>query len=197
MALRTAHGVGAGNLLCVETSPPDELPVGVAAEARCESPADRGPRGTFAPGNTLARRGGLAKAGRGKLSGRLGLASLPEGNEFRPYKTAAATFRRAQCAALAQTIGGGFCGPGPSSIIATAAVMLAWSRFFSDRAAATGDFELASRAGILADRSRVALLTAHELCAREAAARPKKDMLAAFRDSLDADAKTSTDGDGA
>jgi len=199
MTLRTAHGARAGNLLCVEVSPPDELPVGVPGPARVEAPTDRGPGGQFARGNSVSRAGGRAKAGAVKLGVRLGLTHLPEGNAFAPYKRAAATFRRAQCTALAQTVGGGYCGPGPSSIIATAAMMLAWSRYLSDRAAATGDFELASKAGILADRSRVALLTAHELASREALARPKRNMLDAFKDSLDADVKSSTDasGDGA
>jgi hypothetical protein len=78
------------------------------------------------------------------------------------------------------------CGPGPSSIVASAALMLAWSRYFSDKAATTEDADLVIRSARLADQSRQALLTAHELCAREAEARKQTDArgtdpLAAFR----------------
>jgi hypothetical protein len=61
MALRTGHGNGAG-VPHVEVMPADELPVGVPAEARQESPSDRGKAGRFAPGNSLARAGGHAPA---------------------------------------------------------------------------------------------------------------------------------------
>jgi hypothetical protein len=57
--------------------------------------------------------------------------------------------------------------------VASAALALAWSRYFSDVAARTGDAELAVKAVRLGDSSRQALLTAHELCAREAQARPR------------------------
>jgi hypothetical protein len=160
------------------------LPDGVPADARIESPNDRGDGGRFAPGNSLAVKGGHAKRGKAKLTARLGLARLPDSAPFAAYAKSAATFRRVQCAELARTVGGGVCGPGPSSIIASAALALAWSRHFSDLAATTGDHELAMKAIRLGDQSRQALLTAHELCAREAEARPRGpiDPLAAWRD---------------
>jgi hypothetical protein len=110
------------------------------------------------------------------------LKTIPGGSEFRPYKAAAVSFRRAQCVSLAASVGGGFCGPAPSSMVASAALQLAWSRYFSDQAADGGDSELALTASRLADASRQNLLAAHELCAREAMARPKPkhDPLAAF-----------------
>jgi hypothetical protein len=97
---------------------------------------------------------------------------MPADSAFRPYKAAASSFRRAQCAELARAIGGGHCGPGPSSMVASAALQLAWSRFLSDTAAANGDPDMALAASKLADASRNNLLSAHELCAKEAAARP-------------------------
>lgn len=200
MALRHAHGARAANLLCVETSPPDELPTGIPApEPATGGPADQGADGRFRPGNRLSARGGRAKAGKVGLSSRLGLAELAHDAAFAPYRRLAVSFRRAQCQSLAQTVGGGYCGPGPSSIVASAALALAWSRYLSDKAITTGDNDLAMKASSLAERSRTALLTAHELCAREAQARPKKNMLDAFKDSLDADVKSSTGdtGDGA
>lgn len=154
-------------------SPPraDELPAGAPASARADSPGERGEAGRFAPGNGFARAGGKATAGKTRLSARLGLSTLPEGAAFRPYKAAATSFRRAQCAALAATAGGGMCGPGPSSMVASAALQLAWSRYLSDQAAASGNADLALAASRLADASRNNLLSAHELAAREATAR--------------------------
>jgi hypothetical protein len=153
------------------------------ADARPVSPSDRGEAGRFAPGNALARAGGLAKRGKSRLTSRLGLANLPDGDAFAPYRRSAAPFRRVQCSELARSVGGGACGPGPSSVVASAALALAWSRYFSDQAAATGDPELAMRSARLGETSRQHLLAAHELCAREAQARPRGavDPLAAFR----------------
>jgi hypothetical protein len=170
MALRTGHGTGAG-VPRIEVLPANELPAGVPEAPRQESPGDRGQAGRFAPGNSLARRGGAARAGKTRLAERMGLARLPEGSAYRPYKAAAVSFRRAQCAELAKTVGGGICGPGPSSMVASAALQLAWSRYLADAAAESGDPEMAIKASKLADASRQNLLAAHELCAKEARAR--------------------------
>lgn len=170
MSLRAGHGNGAG-VPRVEVMPPDELPEGVPAASRAESPTDRGEAGRFARGNGLARQGGKARAGKTRLADRLGLRSLPAGSDFGPYKASAVSFRRAQCAALAASVGGGYCGPAPSSFVASAALQLAWSRYFSDSAASSGDAELALTASRLADASRQNLLAAHELAAKEATAR--------------------------
>jgi hypothetical protein len=171
VGLRRAHGKGSGALVRVETMPANELPTGEPAQARQERPGDRGERGKFAPGNSMARAGGKALHGKTRLSARLGLSVLPEDAAFRPYKAAASSFRRAHCAELAKTVGGGMCGPGPSSIVASAALALAWSRYLSDLAAKTGEVDLAIKSMRLAETSRQSLLTAHELCAREAVAR--------------------------
>lgn len=173
MTLRKGHGNGAG-VPRVEVLPADELPVGVPGEARTESPRDRAEAGRFARGNALARLGGRARAGKTRLADRLGLRKLPEGAAFAQYKAAAVSFRRAQCAALAANVGGGYCGPAPSSMVASAALQLAWSRYIADEAAIKGDPDLALVASRLADASRQNLLAAHELCAREAASRMKQ-----------------------
>lgn len=171
MTVRKAHGRGSSALVRVETLPADELPPGVPGPARPASPKDRVEGGRFAKGNGVAADGGRALAGKGRLAARLGLAHLPKDASFARYRRTAEAFRRAQCAELASTVGGGICGPGPSSIVASAALALAWSRYLSDLAATSGDPELAIRAVRLGDSSRQALLTAHELCAREAEAR--------------------------
>lgn len=183
MALRSGHGNGAG-VPRIETLPVDELPAGVPGDARHESPSDRGEAGRFAPGNALARVGGHARAGKTRLADRLGLSTLPDGAAFAPYKRAAVSFRRSQCTELARTVGGGVCGPAPSSLVGSAALQLAWSRFLSDVAAQSGDADLALKASRLAEASRQSLLAAHELCAREAESRKKNggpaDPLAQF-----------------
>ena len=172
VTLRRGHGTGAGQPR-VEVMPADELPAGVPDDARVESPHDRGEAGRFAPGNALARLGGRSRAGKTRLADRLGLRRLPAGAAFGPYKASAVSFRRAQCSALARDVGGGHCGPAPSSMVATASLQLAWSRYLSDLAAETGDPDLALTASRLGDASRQNLLAAHELCAREATARPR------------------------
>lgn len=165
--------------------PADELPAGVPARARPQSPSDRGEAGRFARGNTLARLGGAARRGQTRLADRLGLAHLADDAAFRPYRAAAVSFRRAQCAELARTVGGGVCGPAPSSLVASAALQLAWSRYLSDVAATTGDPDLALKASRLAEASRQSLLAAHELCAREALARgSSRDPVADMRARL-------------
>jgi hypothetical protein len=171
MALRTGHGTGAG-VPRVEVLPPDELPDGLPGPSRLISPGDRGDGGRFAPGNGLARVGGKARAGSTRLSRRLGLRELPTGAAFAPYRASAVAFRRAQCAALAASVGGGHCGPAPSSVVASAALQLAWSRYLSDKAAEEGDVAMALASSRLADASRQNLLAAYELCAKEAEARP-------------------------
>ncbi len=154
----------------VEVARADELPAGVPADARVESPADRGELGRFADGNTLAVAGGRARAGHTRLARRVALGETFADPRFDPYARAARAFRRAHVATLARSVGGGFCGPGPASIVASAALQLAGSRFAFE---VLGDMALGSR---LADSSRQNLLAAHELCAREAAARPRDPM---------------------
>jgi hypothetical protein len=87
---------------------------------------------------------------------------------FEPYAKAARGFRVAHVTNLARTVGGGYCGPGPASIVASAALQLAASRFAFE---VLGDLALGSK---LANDSRQGLLAAHELCAREATARSEQ-----------------------
>lgn len=166
MSLRRSHGAAYPEVARV-----DELPAGVPTPAVTASPDDHDERGKFAKGNSMARLGGQARKGKTRLAERLGLKSAPDAAAFRPYKAAAVSFRRAQCNELARVVGGGVCGPGPSSLVASAALQLAWSRYLADKATAEGDADLAIKASKLADASRQNLLAAHELCALEAKAR--------------------------
>jgi hypothetical protein len=171
VTLRTGHGTGAG-VPRIEVLPADELPRGVHAPEHVPSTDERRPDGRWTPGaSTAQREGGRARRSATRLARRLGLAELADDAAFAPYRRAAVDFRRAHCRTLAATVGGGVCGPGPSSIVASAAWQLAASRFLFDQGSAAGDaFKQASQ---LANDSRQNLLAAHELCAREASARPR------------------------
>ncbi len=105
--------------------PVDELPKGAPSNTQQPSRGDFDERGKFARGTALSRQGGKARAGKTRLAERMGLRTLPPGSVFSPYKRATVTFRRAQCAALATSVGGGYCGPAPSSLVAAASLQLA------------------------------------------------------------------------
>ena len=119
MTLRTGHGKGRGTPR-IEVMPPDELPLGVPALPMPDAGGDRGPDGRWASGNEASRRGGQAKRQKVALVSGLGLKGIEAMPGFAPYRRAANAFRRAHCSTLARTVGGGFCGPGPSSMVASA-----------------------------------------------------------------------------
>jgi hypothetical protein len=147
-------------------------PSGVQAETQVPAGDERRPDGTFAPGaRTLQSSGGLTTKATTALARRLGIADLAADSAFASYKRQAVTFRRLKCSELARNVGGGVCGAGPSSIVATAALQLAASRFVFDQAAITGEAKIFAEASRLANDSRQNLMAAHELCAREAEAR--------------------------
>jgi hypothetical protein len=165
VTLRSGHGRGRGQPR-VEVLPADELPKGLQAPALVESTAERTKGGRFAPGaRTVQSAGGQARRGKTRLASKLGLSTVVTDATFEPYKRAAEDFKRTQVTALARGVGGGHCGPAPSSIVASAALQLAASRWAFDR----GDPELGSK---LANDSRQNLLAAHELCAKEAKNKP-------------------------
>jgi len=105
-----------------------------------------------------------ALAGMPVLLRRLGLRQAPEA--LLPYLADAEQFATAEQQRLAQLVGGGVCSPAASSFVQSAALQLAASRC----AFSQGDAMQGSR---LADASRANLLSAHELCAREAELRRK------------------------
>lgn len=171
MALRTGHGAGAG-VPRIEPVPVDELPAGLPAFAGPESRSDRGADGRFQADNSLAKRGGKARAGHTRLARRLRLGESFADPRFEPYAVAARGFRRAQVASLAKSVGGGYCGPAAASMVASASLQLAGSRFAFE---VLGDMKLGSQ---LANDSRQNLLAAYELTAKEAQARPRGKSLA-------------------
>lgn len=173
MALRAGHGAGAGTPR-VEVLPPDELPPPVAAPTCALSGVERRQNGTVASteaARALGRKGGQVKAKRVRLARSLGLSSEALQHEsFTPYRRAASAFRRHHMGELAQQSGGAV-GAGPGSMVASAALQLAASRFLFDQAATSGDPSLFKTASQLSNDSRQNLLAAYELANREAKAR--------------------------
>ncbi len=144
----------------------DELPSGVQAPEQVEAGAERTQSGRFAQGaSTTQRKGGRALKNRTALSHKTGLSSLVALPEFQPYLRQAKAFARHQVTFLANSVGGGTCDAGAASVVTTAALQLAASRFLFDRAAETGDPDLFLKAAKLGDQSRANLLSARELVA--------------------------------
>lgn len=189
MALRSGHGTGKG-VPRIEVLPCDELPVGMPAPA--SRAADRDASGKLIPGpgtSEQARRAALAKHEAASLARLTGLWEAPDGHPFQPYQRLIAKWRDAHMSQLAATVGGGEVGPGPASIVSTAALQLGASRFLHDLGTESGDAKMLLDGSRLADASRQNLLAAHELCAKEAASRPRSSnpvldrILAAGNDS--------------
>lgn len=180
MALRTGHGNGAGAPR-IEVLPANELPQGVQGEALAPHRAERDGKGRFRPGaRTAQSAGGATGRDLPRLARRLALGSTLADPRFAPFAKAAMAFRRQHVTTLARNVGGGHCGTGPSSMVASAALQLAASRFAFE---VLGDLQLGSS---LANASRQNLLAAHELCAKEAASRAKHDPVKAIRERLSA-----------
>jgi hypothetical protein len=172
MALRNGHGNGVG-VPRVEVLPPDELADPIPAAPTELGGVERRQNGTVASkeaARALGKRGGAVKARRVALARSLGLGDVTKMEAFAPYRHAASSFRRHHCADLARQAGGE-CGAAPSSMVASAALQLAASRFLFDMGARTGDAATLKTASQLANDSRQNLLAAYELATREAAAR--------------------------
>ncbi len=172
MALRSGHGNGAG-VPRVEVLPADELPAPVPADEKPLTGVVRRQNGTVATSEAakaLGRRGGEVKAKAVRLARCLGLSVPTDDAVFAPYRRAAAAFRRHHCKELA-AMAGGHCGAAASSIVASAALQLAASRFLFDLGAESGDATILKQASQLANDSRQNLLAAAELATRSASAR--------------------------
>lgn len=173
---------------------PDELPEGVAAPAPDRAgPVRRDKQGRFvgsAAAKAIGARGGHAKAQRSvkrwtkalRVPGPL--AELAEDALMRPFVDEAEKWFVAKCQELADTAGGGVCGAGAAAIVRSAAYKFALSQFYfaaNTRGAIGWDrsdpkmprlrTDVAALAARLSDSARQDLIGAHELAAREAAAR--------------------------
>lgn len=165
----------------IEVLPADELPDGLPAPAG--PPGNRDELGRFSQGaaaSEAGRRGAIAKQESQSLKRLMGLKEPPEDHWYRPYYKLSREWRDGHIAELAATVGGGRVGPGPASIVSTAALQLAAARHIFDTAMTAPGLTEAQRADLilkasrLGDSSRQNILAAHELTVREAEARAKQ-----------------------
>ena len=103
------------------------------------------------------------------LASLLGLWEPPAEHSCAPYTRLAREWRDSHMAQLSATVGGGEVGPGPASVVSSAALQLGASRWLADTGAKAGDAKTLLDASRLANDSRQNLLAAHEL----APARPQ------------------------
>jgi hypothetical protein len=157
-----------------ENKPFDELPQ-PDPQPGPDGPVDRRPDGTIASSEAareMGRRGGQKRQLYSRILRSLGLSELPEGHQFRPYEMAGQDFSNANIASLSRMFDG-TCGEGPASIIKTAGMQYAISRYMYDIGKQTGDAKLLGQASNMGNDSRVSIGAAYELQAREAAARQR------------------------
>jgi hypothetical protein len=107
-----------------------------------------------------------------RLLDALGLSTIVEHTTFGPYQAAAQEFTKHHLGVLA-TQAGGEVGPAPSTMVASAALQLAASRWAFDRGAEQNDPGLIKLGSQLANDSRQNLMAAYEMAVREAEARAK------------------------
>ena len=157
----------------IEVTRPDELDAPVPADDVALAGVERRSNGQFATpeaATVAARKGGAVKARRVRLARSLGLQSLEQSAAFAPYRRSASAFRQYHCKELAR-MAGGEVSAGPCSMVASASLQLAASRFLFDQAAQSGDAATFKIASGLANDSRQNLLCAYELATREAKCR--------------------------
>ena len=175
MALRTGHGTGAG-VPRVEVLPPRRTAGWCAGGCRRGQPDGRHGGGPVRPRQPPQRARGPSQARDLASDG-------PAGALHAARRRCVRALPRVRCHLPPRPVRRG--SPAPSEVARVAPGRRAsWPRppspwpgratLFSDRAATTGDPELAMRSARLGETSRQHLLAAHELCAREAAARPRK-----------------------
>ena len=161
--LRTAHGAGADALLRAETPPLDEIPAPNAAHTE-QGLALAAARGRpFQPGNAAAsnRKPAMARAG----------LEVPGADpRWQSFERQGRRWAQRRCREMA-VAHGGYLGCGPSSMIASAGLALASSRFAYAVGAASGDIATLKQAAQLADSARQQELTAVALAERECATR--------------------------
>lgn len=197
VALVSGHGAGAGQPR-IEVPGRARVPIGVpwepepSADPTPESPPGGSlgpgappaligseklfPKNRFQKGNKVSQLGGRAKAGTAKLLTEMGIT---RSTTFKPFKAKAKAFARAQQNEMARSVGGGFCGPSPSSMIQSAAIQMAYAAWLQDKAERLMDDEtnlaevreLLGESRTFQNSSRQNLLAAHEMCAREAISR--------------------------
>ena len=173
--LRTGHGAGKGTPHIEVVGDELSKPIPAPAQAADSVPLCFRPDGRIADSATaraLGARGGRESARRVRLVDSLGLAAIGHASTFAPYRRAADDFVALHLGQLRMQAGGEV-GPGPSTMVSSAALQLAASRWAFDMAAESGDPAMFKLGSTMANDSRQNLLAAYELSVREAEARGK------------------------
>lgn len=178
--LHPGHGKGAGRPH-IEVPAVHELPAGMPAHAPAEAglvpgstsrafgPLPKGsPDAAQLARHAAAERWRKVRAEQAQVRAldSLGLHGMPP-EAMHPYLLDADQFAEHERARIAAEVGGGQCGAGPTTMIQSAALALAGSRYLYASGSPT-NLALAAR---LATESRQHLLAAHTLAALEAKAR--------------------------
>lgn len=161
---RKTHGQGGRVII------PESLP---SAFPTVNAHATHDANGKFVRGNEYAALAAQVKRGRVAMCVSLGLSASEMTTTFTKYARAARVFRQHYVKLLARTVGRGQCGPGPAAILQSAAIQMAFSRFFADRANVTQDAADVRLSSQLADESTHNIEAAVDLCAKEAQYRTK------------------------
>ena len=176
MAQRRAHGTAAknGTLVVNESVPFDELarPDPVAAPHVPLAFREDGKIADSATASALGKRGNAKRWLYNRILRTLGLVELGEDHPFYKYEFAGQEFADTYIASLA-TMFDGYCGEGPASIVKTAGLQLACSRYLYDQGKQSGDAKLLGQASQLGNDSRINAGAAYELQSREAESRRK------------------------
>lgn len=174
--VRSGHGNGKGQPRI--ENPAKDIPKPVAAPfAASDAPLAFRENGQIADSETakeMQRRSALARSRNLRLVDSLGLAKLAESSAFGPYRSAADAFVEAHLAELAK-LAGGSVGSAPSTMVSSAALQLAGSRFAFDRFAETADASWMKLGSSLANDSRQNLLAAYSHAVLEAQGRSASD----------------------
>lgn len=176
MALRSPHGSAKERGLPgprVETTPIDEQPGGIPAPARPDPSAGRREGGLFDAGNPWAEIGGRKRAEKARyatiLADTLGLGEI--GPILRPeILEEGQHFVRTKLAWIA-SIAGGEVGPGPASMVQSAALDLMASRYWYSEWTRTGDGAASDRGSKHAQASGQRLSAARDMATRDAECR--------------------------
>jgi hypothetical protein len=164
---RSAHGAArrGGQLVVVETCPPDELP---PASPSNTVRSDRDQHGRFIGGNAAARLKRLRPGLRGVIG------ALQPDPIFRAFVAWGRRYACARRSELAQ-MHGGTLSTGVGTLVESAGLALAASRYISARGGETGDVQMLAQAARLSEQAKQLELSAWELAAREAKARPSSN----------------------
>jgi hypothetical protein len=133
-----------------------------------------------------------------RLVDSLGLRKIADDATFKPYRDAAEEFTSHHLGELAKQAGG-YVGPAPSTMVASAALQLAASRWAFDTGAEKNEPSFIKLGSSLANDSRQNLLAAYELAVREAKARQDDgglDVDRANREAAEATARRRAEGTG-